>query len=188
MQTADGQMTEANVSGTMYAVKNVGGKITIDVSHPDHGSTTIEAVLPMVDPIFVDIYFTDKDRAYLTHTVDPDLGVFAPRVGHWQLPAPQESGGGCANCTPIGDGVFASNNAGTAEADITSCTFNDTTNEWWCYTASCDGTATATTCGSGFDTALSTWHSCSRSQMACNDDACGLQSTISWTLSAVRVY
>ena len=80
-------MTEANVSGMVYAVKNVGDKITIDVSHPMYGSTTIEAVLPMVDPIFVDIHFTGKDRAYLTYTVNPELGAFAPRVGHWQLPA-----------------------------------------------------------------------------------------------------
>ncbi len=164
VRTADGLMATAEVNGMVYAVKNVGPKVTIDVIHPDYGSASIEAVLPMVDPLYVEVIFTGQNRAYLAQTTVAELGVFAPRVGHWQLPAPQESGGGCANCIAVGDGVFAGNNAGTAEPDITSCTFNDTTNEWWCYTASCNGTATATTCGSGFDTALSAWDACGGSQ------------------------
>ena len=191
VRTADGQMTPADASGTIYDVKNVGDKISIDVTHPDYGSATIEAVLPMMDPIFVEIHFTGPNRAYLSVVTDVELGAIAGRTpGSWnQVPGAAEGGGSsCGAATPIGDGVVASFSCdGGSEADITSCTFSDTVTEWYAYTASCDGTATATTCGgSAYDTALSAWDSCGGSQLACNDDACGLQSTIAWHRSQAR--
>ena len=101
------------------------------------------------------------------------------------------AGGGdtCGSCMPIGDGVFVGTTCDNgSEADITSCTFSDTVTVWFCYTASCDGTATASTCGSAYDTALSAWDACGGSELACNDDTCGLQSTISWAVSGGTTY
>ena len=95
--------------------------------------------------------------------------------------------GDCASCTPIGEGLFIGTTS-IVENDITSCAFNDTVTTWFCYTASCEGTATASTCGSAFDTALSAWDNCDGLELACNDDACGLQSTIAWPVSAGVTY
>ncbi len=191
VRTADGQMTQADASGSIYVVKNVGQKVTIQASHPQYGSVTIETELPMVDPVFVEIQFIGPNRALLTQLDVTDLGAIASRApGSWnQDPgAAEENGGGCANCLAVGDGVTVGSNCGNSEADITSCTFSDTMTDWLCYTASCDGTATASTCGSGFDTALSVWDACGGSQLACNDDACGLQSTINWAVTSGTTY
>jgi len=45
IMTSDGVMTEATRSGLLYAVKNVGEKVTIEVTHPVNGSATIETDL-----------------------------------------------------------------------------------------------------------------------------------------------
>ncbi len=53
---------------------------------------------------------------------------------------------------------------------------------WYQYTAADDGLLTVSACGSGFDTVLSLHSECPGTpgnQIACNDDACGLQSTVS---------
>ncbi len=46
---------------------------------------------------------------------------------------------------------------------------------WFRYTASCDGTATASVCDSTFDTRLAVYldGDCPGPFLACNDDACG---------------
>ncbi len=191
--TSDGQMTQASLNGMIYAVKNVGGKITLDVTHPVWGSATIETELPMVDPLYVDIQFTGLNRASLSLTNDADLGAFAQRVPGWnQDPAAPEGGGNtCASCMPIGEGVFTGSTCDNgSEADITSCAFSDTVTAWFCYTASCDGTATASTCvGSSYDTTLAAYDSCGGAELACNDDDCpGFLSNISWAVSAGTTY
>ena len=177
--TMDGQMTPAAANGIVFAVKNVGQKVTIDATHSVYGSASLEAVLPAVgDPIFIEVQFTGRNQAFaVVFDVVPDLSA-------QQAVA---EGVGCAGCEPIGEGTFVGNNS-DFEGDITSCTFSDTMTAWYCYTAGCDGTATASTCGSGFDTALSAWDACGGSQLACNDDACGLQSTIAWSVSAGVTY
>jgi len=65
IRTIDGQMTEAAADGIMFAVKNVGEKVTIDATHPVFGSDTVEADLPMVNPVFVEVHFTARNRAYM---------------------------------------------------------------------------------------------------------------------------
>ncbi len=55
-------------------------------------------------------------------------------------------------------------------------------NIWYCYTPSCTGLATISLCGSGYDTKLAVYEGCSCDplgvELACNDDACGLQSEV----------
>ncbi|MCH8825196.1 MAG: hypothetical protein IH984_17005 [Planctomycetes bacterium] len=110
----------------------------------------------------------------------------------------QEPGEGdtCDTCIPIGDGVINGDNTGsTPEADPTSCSFggpNATIADWYCYTAPCDGIATATTCNdqppNPLDTVLAVFDSCGGNELACNDDDCGLRSTISWPAVAGTTY
>ena len=54
---------------------------------------------------------------------------------------------------------------------------------WYCYTATCTGTATADTCGAAnFDTTISVYDACDGVSLACNDDApgCVVTSRVSW--------
>jgi len=78
------------------------------------------------------------------------------------------------------DGPTPSCGGGTAPNDI-----------WYTYTASCTGTATATLCGSSFDTRLAVYADAvcpAAVEIACNDDLCGLQSQVSWCSEAGQAY
>jgi hypothetical protein len=60
---------------------------------------------------------------------------------------------------------------------------------WFFWVATSDGTLVATTCGSaGFDTALGAYAACDGEQLACNDDACGLQSRIEFAVTEGSTY
>ncbi len=107
---------------------------------------------------------------------------------------PGGGGGGlanddCGDAIVIGDGVTPFTTVGSTGTDITSCTFNDTNDVWFEYVATCTGFATATTCGgASYDTALAAFSACGGAELACNDDACGLQSTISFPVTAGTSY
>jgi subtilisin-like proprotein convertase family protein len=57
---------------------------------------------------------------------------------------------------------------------------------WFRHTASCDGQATVSLCGSAYDTRLAvyTTEACPGELVACNDDACGLQSEVTFPVTA----
>jgi hypothetical protein len=59
-------------------------------------------------------------------------------------------------------------------------------------TARTNGTITATTCGSSFDTVLYVGTTCGGSTVGattvCNDDSCGLQSSVTWSATAGTTY
>ncbi len=65
---------------------------------------------------------------------------------------------------------------------------------WYCYTASCTGTATVSLCGSAFDTKLAVYEGCDcsrafeRGPIACNDDLCGNSSEVTFRTSAGTQY
>ena len=101
------------------------------------------------------------------------------------------SGDECFIPIVVGDGVFAgdlSDNTGTV--DDTSCIFNDLIDEWYCYTATCTGNATATTCSAAttFDTGLAVFDACGGAEITCNDDTCGLQSSVTFAVVAGTSY
>ncbi len=87
------------------------------------------------------------------------------------------AGDECADCLAIGDGTFSGSTSDNGGAgDDTSCGgTDDLIDEWYCYTATCTGTATASTCnpGTNFDTTLAVYSSCGGTELACNDDAVG---------------
>jgi hypothetical protein len=64
---------------------------------------------------------------------------------------------------------------------------------WFAYQAPCTGTAVAEFCGAGsanYDTVIAAWNgTCgSLSQLVCNDDFCGLQSHITFGVTAGTIY
>ncbi|MHC5110264.1 MAG: hypothetical protein ACYTHJ_10340 [Planctomycetota bacterium] len=63
--------------------------------------------------------------------------------------------------------------------------------KWYVYTPAANGTLTVTSCGSGYDTVLSIHTGCpgtSSNQVACNDDTCGLQSSVTTSVTAGESY
>lgn len=111
----------------------------------------------------------------------------------------------CNDCIPIGNETVAGTTVdNTGAADDSSCgngSGGDTIDEWYCYTATCTGTATASTChpGTDFDTTLAAYSGCGGAELACNDDAngspaaCDLsglnrKSIISWAVTSGTTY
>lgn len=69
-----------------------------------------------------------------------------------------------------------------------NCGFNSGFEVWYAYTAPSSGTAVFSTCGSAFDTVLSILDGCGGTELACNDDACGLQSQINFAVTQGVTY
>lgn len=118
---------------------------------------------------------------------DPYAG-FAAKVG-----CPGGGAGGndeCEGCTEVVEGVpLDGSNVGSTGTDITSCAFEDFTDVWHCYTPSCTGTATISTCGNeSMDTTLAVFDSCGGAELACIDDFCGLQSELQVQVTAGETY
>jgi hypothetical protein len=60
---------------------------------------------------------------------------------------------------------------------------------WFSWTAPSTGTANVTTCGlTGMDSVLQAWSGCGGTSLACVDDACGLQTTITFPATAGTNY
>jgi hypothetical protein len=102
-------------------------------------------------------------------------------------------------CVPIGDGTFVGTTANnTPGSDITSCTFGDTIAEWYCYGASCTGTATASLCNSLYDCSVAVFDGYPgppTTELACNDDfdcdgagPVEMTSKVSWSVIAGNTY
>ncbi|MDX9750974.1 MAG: delta-60 repeat domain-containing protein, partial [Flavobacteriales bacterium] len=98
----------------------------------------------------------------------------------------------CADAIVIGDGVHAFSTIGTTGASISGCGIGAYADIWYEYVASCNGTATVTTCDDAdFDTTLSVFDACGGSELACNDDGDGCldgTSTLNFTVSAGTSY
>jgi hypothetical protein len=128
-------------------------------------------------------------------------------------PAPMVGGGGLTQRTPSGSGgslaVGGGDDCGTADVIVGTGTFAfDTTaattspqqqtcgggcdnDVWFSWVAPSTGNATFTTCGgSGADTVLATWlgSGCGGTPILCNDDNCGLQSSITFGVTAGTNY
>ncbi|MEK6800077.1 MAG: hypothetical protein AABZ12_14025 [Planctomycetota bacterium] len=92
------------------------------------------------------------------------------------FPPPNDA---CGSCVSISTGTTV---VGTTVAatgtDVTSCGTSDTKDVWLCWTAECTGRAAIETCGSPFDTTLAVFDACGGTQLACNDDSCGVASKL----------
>lgn len=106
----------------------------------------------------------------------------------------------CFNAIPIGDETISFDTAGAltdGPDETVACNSGAVVNKisadvWYCYTASCSGTATVDLCGSGFNTIVATYNGCScpsaPSAMACNDDACYIESRLDFPVTACSSY
>ena len=106
----------------------------------------------------------------------------------------------CDNCIGIapGDSLLA-NNTGAGDNGTTTCDFGGAEiDQWFCYTATCDGEATASTCAAATeaginDTILGVFDSCGGAEIICNDDddTCAegdFHSTATWAITSGSTY
>ncbi len=129
----------------------------------------------------------------------PPVKVINPSVQPVQV---VHSLGGSDDCSTAavndaisGPGNFAANTTtATTGSPVGTCGAigNDV---WYYWTATTSGVASITTCGLiGSDSAIAVWAdgmpagSCPTSQIACNDDACGLQTRVTWPVTAGSKY
>ena len=108
----------------------------------------------------------------------------------------------CDDAIAVTDGTYtfctndATTDAGTGGPTESFCSgFNDNNigkDVWYSYIAPCDGQANVALCGSSFDTKLGAYAgSCPTAPntvITCNDDSCGLQSQISFAVTAGQNY
>lgn len=117
---------------------------------------------------------------------------FNNQTGNYSLLAtlaPDLPGDSCNDAIVVSENtVYSGNTTGATGSASSSCSSNDTADLWHAYTASGNGTATISLCGSSFDTTLSVWNACGGSELACNDDGCGVQSEIAMSIQQGQTY
>lgn len=116
-------------------------------------------------------------------------------------PPPQPGGDDCDDCVAIaGEDTFdfdntsaTSNGPGNALCDKFGT--DDIDNDvWFCWTSPCDGPVTLSTCSlTDVDTKVAVYdgtncNDLTNNILACNDDTCGLQSTVNWSAVAGDTY
>lgn len=117
---------------------------------------------------------------------------------HVELLAPPPVNEDCVDAIPVGEGVLPFTNCGATTDGFPdpACDFSGDadvgSDVWFVYTAGCDGVAEVALCGSAFDTKLAAYEGVEcppiLSPLACNDDACGLQSAVSFPVVAGADY
>lgn len=105
----------------------------------------------------------------------------------------------CVNQVPVGDGqTFFDTRGATTDGpnEPAVCDFFNFTQVaqdiWFCYEATCSGVVTVDLCGSLYDTKVAAYDGCScptiPSAIACNDDACNLQSRVMFSAAQGSSY
>ncbi|MCZ6794501.1 MAG: hypothetical protein O7J95_12905, partial [Planctomycetota bacterium] len=100
----------------------------------------------------------------------------------------------CVDASPIGLGVHTGSTSQRGSDGAASCGASASSPDaWFSYTATQDCLILASTCGvgTGFDSVLSVHSGCPgdpASQITCNDDSCGLQSTVIFSATAGETY
>jgi len=135
-------------------------------------------------PVYVGFHYAGTDgAAYYVDLVQVGEPVPAPDPA----PAP---GSTCATATPLlsswmtgtGFPVGGETADGASGVGLASCSFASTQggDVWYMFTPTAAGTATITTCGSSFDSILDVFSGAcgALTEVACNDDSCGLQSEV----------
>jgi hypothetical protein len=106
----------------------------------------------------------------------------------------------CARPEPIGglgQFAFSTEGATTDGGPAEICTFFNSAeiynDVWFCWTADATGLVTISTCGASYDTKLAVYGGCAPcpgedSILACNDDSCSLQSSLSLSVVSGESY
>jgi len=98
----------------------------------------------------------------------------------------------CANAMPVGDVTNLAFDTAEATFDGPGL-YMDSPNIWYCYAATCSGTATIDLCGSSYDTKLAVYKGCSCNPSSSdliidNDDYCESSSQVSFAVIAGNQY
>ena len=104
----------------------------------------------------------------------------------------REGGEGQADAVPIGLLPYSDTGAtcdNVWDIDFTTCGFTGgiTPDVWYSYEACVDGTITISLCGSSYDTTIGVFDA-GLTEIACNDDFCGLQSEVNVVVAADQLY
>ena len=112
-------------------------------------------------------------------------------------PPPPPANDNCASATAIGNVTNLAFDCSAATFDGPG-TYVNNRNIWYCYTADCTGMATASLCGTSYDTKMQIWDNCTCPPtvvVANNDDGCSgfgsgstLASKVSWDAVAGHQY
>lgn len=94
----------------------------------------------------------------------------------------------CFNAQFVGDGMVMQSTEGATTSAQGTCLPDDGADVWFIYVATCNGTVTANTCGSSFNTSLTVYSICGGAILACNDDWCGSGSFVSFQASLGSSY
>ena len=124
---------------------------------------------------------------------------FSTAVGNFTMnitcatPPPPSDNNPCSGATPIACGGTASGTTATATLDgpAASCTGGSVAADRWYSIVGTGFSMTATTCtGTSYDSKLDIYTGAcgALTSVACNDDACGLQSTVTWPTTAGTTY
>jgi len=166
------------VSGPLgdYYLSQIAGGQTSDSNCVDSGSG-------LSDEHGMNMLTTCTTNILDTGTVD--MGYHYPA----SIPQYPPQNDECFNAISIEEGTtYHGSTEYATGTDISSCSSNDSNDVWYSYTATNDGYHNFSLCGSTFDTTLSIFDSCGGMELACNNDACGLQSKIDLYLTAGNPY
>ncbi|MBX3409416.1 MAG: hypothetical protein KF859_05970 [Phycisphaeraceae bacterium] len=98
----------------------------------------------------------------------------------------------CADAPTVGTGTFTGNTSTATNDGRASCVSSASPDMWLRFVPAEDGLLVASTCGGAtFDTVLSVHSGCpglGANAIICNDDACGLQSTVRTPVVAGQAY
>ncbi len=98
----------------------------------------------------------------------------------------------CHDAILIESGTHSGDTGNATNDGSASCgTSDESPDTWFLYAASEDGVLRVDTCGSSWDTVLSIHTGCpgtAANEIACNDDACGLQSIVQFQVTAFTDY
>jgi hypothetical protein len=98
----------------------------------------------------------------------------------------------CPDALEVVDGTYTGSTELAVAGGSSSCGSSSTSPDvWYAYTAQAGGALAIDTCGSAFDTVLSVHTFCpgtSANELACNDDSCGQQSSVTVDAFPGQVY
>jgi hypothetical protein len=105
---------------------------------------------------------------------------------------PPPSNDNCGSAATLTEGLTAFTSLGaTTDGPVEECA-DGLADVWYRFLAMCDGQATISVCDADFDTQLAAYPaSCpsgDNTALACNNDGCGLQSSISFSVEAGNLY
>ena len=119
------------------------------------------------------------------------VGGYGTATGTGDLTIQQVLNDDCASATAINEVTDLAFDTGSATASGTTPSCGGSTapvDLWYAYTPTTSGNAVIDLCGSGFDTRLAVYDACGGAELACNDDACGLQSSLTVTVTSGTTY